>query len=91
MKNNLKITCPECGHKFSPEAAIEGHLRAHLEKEYNEKLANSTKSIEEKAKASAKVEYQTKMELMEKEVTQKSRKLHELEKQSLLRKNQALY
>ena len=84
MKNNLKITCPECGHQFSPEAAVEGHLRTHLEKEYTEKLAVSTKSIEEKAKASVTAEYQTKMELMEKEVSQKSQKLQELEKQSLL-------
>jgi hypothetical protein len=84
MKNNLKITCPECGHQFSPEAAVEGHLRTHLEKEYTEKLTVSTKAIEEKAKASVTAEYQTKMELMEKEVSQKSQKLQKLEKQSLL-------
>lgn len=84
MKNNLKITCPECGHQFSPEAAVEGHLRAHLEKEYTEKLAVSSRSIEEKAKASVTAEYQAKMELMENEVSQKSQKLQALEKQSLL-------
>lgn len=84
MKNDLKITCPDCGHQFSPEAALEGHLRTHLDKEYAEKLALSTKAIEEKVKANTISEFQTKMECLEKEVSQKSQKLQELEKQSLL-------
>ena len=84
MKNDLKITCPECGHQFSPEAAVEGHLRANLEKEFAEKLAASTRAIEEKAKASAKSEYQIKVETLEKETAEKSMKLNELEKQSLV-------
>jgi hypothetical protein len=82
MKNNLKITCPECGHQFSPEAALEGHVRAHLDKEYAEKLALKTKAIEEKVKAIAVSDFQTKMELLEKELSQKGLKLQELEKQS---------
>lgn len=40
----LQITCPECGHQFSPEKALEGHLRAHLEKEYADKLAANVKN-----------------------------------------------
>jgi hypothetical protein len=84
MKNNLKITCPECGHQFSPEAAVEGHLRLQLEKEYAEKLAANTKSIEEKVKASAIADHQVKIELIEKESAQKSKRLQELEKQSLI-------
>jgi len=84
MKNDLKITCPSCGHQFSPEAAVEGHLRAHLEKEYAEKLASNSKAIEVKAAASATAEYKTKMELLEKESFDKSQKLQEFEKQSLV-------
>ncbi len=83
MKNNLKITCPECGHQFSPEAAVEGHLRAHLDKEYAEKLALSTKTIEEKAKANATSEFQSKLNLLEQEIDQKGKKLQELESKSL--------
>lgn len=83
MENNLKITCPECSHQFSPEAAIEGHLRSHFEKEYTEKLVVTTKSIEEKAKASAKSEYQAKLDTLEKESQLKSKKLQELEKKEL--------
>jgi hypothetical protein len=80
MKNNLKITCPECGHQFSPEA----HLRAHLDKEYNEKLAQSIKDAEEKAKANAGSEFQAKVSLLEKEIDQKAKKLQELESKSLV-------
>ncbi len=83
MKNNLKITCPECGHQFSPEAAVEGHVRIHLEKEYAEKLAVTAKSIEEMLKATAYADYQAKIELMESESAQKSNRLQELEKESL--------
>jgi hypothetical protein len=84
MKNDLKIACPECGHQFSPEAAVEGHLRAHLEKEFAEKIKASTLAIEEKAKAAAMSEYQAKVESLEKETAEKSGKLKELEKQSLV-------
>jgi len=83
MENNLKITCPDCGHIFSPEAALEGHLRSHLDKEYALKLAQSTKEIEERAKSNASSEFQVKMELLEKEVSQKSKMLKESELKSL--------
>jgi hypothetical protein len=84
MKNTaLQITCPECGHQFSPEKALEGHLRAHLEKEYADKMATSSKLIEERVKATTQAEFLTKVETLEKEASQKSQKIKELEKQSL--------
>lgn len=83
MENNLKITCPDCGHIFSPEAALEGHLRSHLDKEYAEKLAQSTKQIEERAKANASSEFNVKMELLEKEVSERSKMLKEAESKSI--------
>lgn len=80
MKNDLKITCPECGHEFSSEAP----LRAHLDKEYAEKLAQSIKAAEEKAKANADSEFQAKVSLLEKDIDQKAKKLQELESKSLV-------
>ncbi len=79
MKNALKITCPECGHQFSPEAAVEGHLRAHLEKEYAEKLAANAKTIETESDARAFAAFQAKVDTLEKETNDKSMKLQELE------------
>ncbi len=76
---NLEITCPQCGHQFSPEAAVEGHLRAHLEKEYALKMEANSKAVEERVKASAQSEFQNKVNALEKESLQKSQKLQELE------------
>lgn len=84
MKNTtIQITCPECGHQFSPEKALEGHLRAHLEKEYADKMAANSILIEERAKAKAHAEFSVKLETLEKEASQKSQKIKEMEKQSL--------
>lgn len=80
----LQITCPECGHQFSPEKAIEGHLRTHLEKEYAEKMLANSRLIEERVKASTHTEYLAKLEMLEEEASQKSRKIKELEKHSLV-------
>ena len=76
---NLEITCPQCGHQFSPEAAVEGHLRAHLEKEYATKMEANSKAVEERVKASTQSEFQNKVNALEKESLQKSQKLQELE------------
>jgi hypothetical protein len=83
MEKNLNITCPECGHQFSPEAAIEGHLRAHLEKEYAQKLDARLKESEAKAKADALDQYRNEIEVLKKDAKLKSENLSELEKQSL--------
>ena len=81
--NNLQIACPNCGHHFSPEAALEGHLRVHLEKEYAEKNAASAKIAEERAKGTAQREFQAQIEALEKDSLLKSQKLQELEKKTM--------
>lgn len=84
MKNStLQITCPECGHQFSPEKALEGHLRAHLEKEYADKMETNSILIEQRVKANTQAEFSAKLETLEKEASEKSQKIKELEKQSL--------
>jgi hypothetical protein len=83
MQKNLNISCPECGHQFSPEAAVEGHLRMHLEKEYAQKLDSMIKESEAKAKADALEQYRNEIELLKRDAKAKSEKLSEMEKQSL--------
>lgn len=80
---SVQITCPQCGHQFSPEAAMEGHLRAHLEKEYSEKSAVLLKNAELRAKEQAQQEYAAKIKFLETDAAEKSRKVRELEIQSL--------
>jgi hypothetical protein len=72
---NLEITCPQCGHQFSPEAAVEGHLRAHLEKEYALKMEANSKLVEERVKS--------KVNALEKESFEKSKKLQQLEMEKI--------
>lgn len=81
---SLEITCPHCGSNFSPEKAIEGHLRAHLEKEYADKLALNLKLIEDKAKEVTKAEFSAKLEALENDARTKGQKIKDLEKQSLV-------
>jgi len=83
-ESTLQITCPTCGNQFSPEAAIESHLRTHLEKEYAERLTANAKTIEEKATAKAFAEFSSKVQALEKETSEKSAKLQTLEQQSII-------
>ena len=80
MENTLKITCPHCGNQFSPNAAIEGHLRAHMEKEYEGKLANSRKAIERQVQTTIQAEYQERIDLLQQDVETKAQRLKELTK-----------
>lgn len=83
MKNKLNITCPDCGHQFSPEAAIEGHVRIHLEEEYAKKLAEVRKGAEERAMNAAKAEVEATLKILQDEAAEKSARVKELEQQSL--------
>src|SRR5690606_16849255 len=83
MKNKLNITCPDCGHQFSPEAAIEGHVRIHLEEEYAKKLAEVRKAADERAMRAAKAEVEATLKTLQDEAAEKSARVIELEQQSL--------
>lgn len=87
MSNNTMektlISCPSCGHKFSPEAAIEGHLRENLSKEYNEKWSAQKRELEQKVKSAADAEYQQKITAVEAQAKEKADKLAQLEKKEL--------
>lgn len=62
---------------------MEGHLRAHLDKEYADKMATNSKLIEDRVKASTKAEFQSRIDAIEKEASIKTSKIKELEKQAL--------
>lgn len=83
MKSTLQIACPNCGHQFSPESAIEAHLRTHLEQEYAKKNAESLKVAENRARLAAEAEFKEKLESLNKDSQLKSEKLKALEKQAV--------
>ena len=84
MNDSLQIKCPHCGNKFSPEAALEHDVRQHVEKEFELKLAASSKAVEERTKKIEEEKYQTKIRSLEAERQDKSKRLLELEKKSVL-------
>lgn len=83
MKSTLQIPCPNCGHQFSPESAIEAHLRTHLEQEYAKKNAESVKIAENRAKLAVEEEFKAKIELLNKDAQLKSQKLQEMERHAV--------
>lgn len=46
----LLVRCPHCGSKFTPEEAIGHDIRTQLEKEFDHKLKENSKNIEEKVR-----------------------------------------
>lgn len=81
--NTFQISCPKCNHEFSPEAAIEAHLRGQLEKEFALKNAESLRVAEEQTKATMQKAFQDKIDHLEKDSLSKAEKLRELENRSL--------
>jgi len=80
----MKIKCPHCGNKFSPEAALEHDVRLHLEKEFEKKLEANSKVIEERAKKVEEEKYLLKIKALEKDRQDKATRLSELEERSLV-------
>jgi hypothetical protein len=79
----MKIKCPHCGNKFSPEAALEHDVRAHLEKEYDKKLEENSRLIEQRTKKAEEERYLLKIKALEADRTHKAARLMDLEKKSL--------
>jgi hypothetical protein len=83
-KTNVKIKCPHCGNKFSPEAALEHDVRLHLEKEFEKKLEENARIIEQRTKKSEEERYLLKIRALETDRTQKAARLADLENKSLI-------
>ncbi len=83
-KTNLQVKCPHCGSKFSPEAALEHDVRLHLEKEYEEKLEENAKVIEQRTKKLEEEKYLAKIRSLESDRKDKASRLLKLEEQSLI-------
>jgi hypothetical protein len=81
--NALLVKCPHCGNKFSPEDAIQHDLRAKFEKEFEQKLAASTKSLSSKIQQEEQARYKVHLQRLEEDRKIKASRLKELEDQSI--------
>jgi hypothetical protein len=81
---NLQIKCPHCGNKFSPEAALEHDVRLHLEKEFEKKLEENARTVEQRTKKLEEERYLLKIKALESDRKDKASRLLKLEEQSLI-------
>jgi len=78
-----QIKCPHCGNKFSPELALEHDLRLHLEKEFEKKLEENARTVEQRIRKSEEEKYVTRMKALEADRQSKSARLAELEEKAV--------
>ncbi len=79
----IAIKCPHCGNKFSPEAALEHDVRLHLEKEFEEKLQENVRLVEQRARKAEEERFRHKINVLESDQKLKASRLRELEEKSL--------
>lgn len=75
----LLVKCPHCGNKFSPEDAIGHDLRLQMEKEFERKMTQHTKMIEDRIKRQELEKFSAQIRLLEEERKAKAIRVRELE------------
>ncbi len=79
----LLVKCPHCGNKFSPEEAIQHELRTQLEKEFEMKLDENSKMLEERIRFQENEKYQYQLKRLEEDRKSKALRLRQLEEKFL--------
>lgn len=75
----LLVKCPHCGNKFNPEDAIGHDIRIQLEKEFEGKMTENAKRIEERVRKQEMERYAVQIRLLEDERKVKASRVRELE------------
>jgi len=82
-KTDLQIKCPHCGSRFSPEVALEHDLRLHLEKEFERKLEEQARLMEQRIRKVEADKYQTRIRAIEADREEKAARLLALEEKTV--------
>jgi hypothetical protein len=83
INSSIQIKCPNCGNKFSPEAALEHDVRLHLEKEYEKKLEENARAVEQRTQKAEEEKYLSRIKAAEADRREKSIRLQEYEEKSI--------
>ena len=83
MPATLMVKCPHCGNRFSPEDSIEHDLREQLEKEYEQKLAESNRLVAERTRAELGEKYKLHVKKLEDESKLKAQRLRQMEENEI--------
>lgn len=79
----LMVKCPHCGNKFSPEAAIEHDLRAQLQTEFDHKLHENEKRIEDNVRKQEREKMEVQLARLQKDREAKAHRLRQLEENAV--------
>jgi hypothetical protein len=79
----LLVKCPHCGNKFSPEEAIGHDIRLQVEKEFEQKMTENSRRLEERIRKQELEKYTSQIRLLEDDRKAKAYRLRELENASL--------
>lgn len=77
------IKCPHCGENFSPEEAIGHDLRLQLQRDFERKLVEQSRLMEEKIRKQENEKYAAQLEVLKREALTKSQRLRTLEEETL--------
>lgn len=77
------VKCPHCGNQFTPEEAIGHDIRLKLEKEFEQKLAQNARLVEEKIRKREEERFQLQLKMMQDDAVTKSERLKMLEAESI--------
>src|ERR1044072_5040994 len=75
----LLVKCPHCGNKFSPEEAIGHDIRLQVEKEFELRMAENSRRLEERIRKQELEKYTSQIRLLEDDRKVKAHRLRELE------------
>jgi hypothetical protein len=77
--SSLLVKCPNCGNRFTPEDAIAHDIRLQLEREFSQRLSESSKFLESKIRKQESEKYEQQLHHLEEDRKLKIKRLHELE------------
>ena len=63
--SSLHVKCPHCGNKFNPEESIGHDLRVQLEYEFEKKMMENSKRIEDRVRKQEAERFSHQMKMIE--------------------------
>lgn len=79
----LHVKCPHCGNKFNPEESIGHDLRVQLEYEFEKKMIENAKRIEDRVRKQEADRFSAQMKMIDDDRKAKANRLRELESAAL--------
>jgi hypothetical protein len=81
--NVLQVKCPHCGNKFNPEESIGHDLKVQLEYEFEKKMSENSKRIEDRVRKQEAERFLAQIKVVEDDRKAKAVRLRELESSAL--------